>query len=206
MSQDPIAIIIITAAGTYYAVQWIGDFRRNRTGSPHPGALPGAVGTTFNLLVLAVAGSLGILWLETAGEYALGISMEQSNVTWLFLAAMTAAAFLEELIFRGFLVVDNKGRAALVGSILGFSLLFALIHFHWIEWTGPDSGWVTLKLTPSALWWTFILFTNSLWFYFVRFIPMNRNRSLLPCIATHMASNWGVFVIKLFQGHVSALY
>ncbi len=206
MSQDPIAIIIITSAGVFAAVLWGRDFRRNRAGSPHPMALPGAVGTTFNLLVLAAAGALGILGLETAGEYALDISLEQSNVTWLFLAAMTAAAFLEELIFRGFLVVENKGRAALVGSILGFSLLFALMHFHWIEWKGPDSGWVALKLTPSALWWTLILFANSLWFYFVRFFPLNRNRSLLPSIAAHLAGNWGVFVIKLLQGHVTAIY
>ncbi len=206
MSQDPIAIIILTAAGVYATVLWGRDFRRNRAGNPNPLALPGAVGTSFKLLVLAVAGALGILGLETAGEYALGISHEQSNVTWLFLAAMTSAAFLEELMFRGFLVVDNKGRGALVGSVLGFSLLFALIHFHWIEWKGLDSGWADLKLTPSALWWTLILFANSLWFYFVRFFPMNRNRSLLPCIVAHIVSNWGVFVIKLLQGHVSALY
>ncbi len=206
MNQDPIAIFIITAAGVYAAVLWVSDYRRNRAGTPRPLALPGAVGTTFNLLVIATVGALGILVLETAGEYALGISLEQSNVTWLFLAAMTAAAFLEELIFRGFLVVENRGRAALVGSILGFSLLFALVHFHWIEWKGLDSGWAALKLTPSALWWTLILFANSLWFYFVRFFPLNRNRSLLPSIAAHLACNWGVFAIKLLQGHVSALY
>lgn len=206
MSQNPISIVIMTAAGVFAAVLWGRDFRRNRAGDPNPMALPGAVGTTFNLLVLAVAGALGILGLETAGEYALVISREQSNVTWLFLAAMTSAAFLEELIFRGFLVVENRGRIALVGSILGFSLLFALMHFHWIEWNGLNSGWAALKLTPSALWWTLILFANSLWFYFVRFFPMNRNRSLLPCIAAHLACNWGVFVIKLLQGHVTALY
>lgn len=206
MSLDPITILVLSAATVYAVVLWVADYRRNLTGDPHPGALPGAFATTFNLLAIAIAGSLGILAVETAGEYALGISGEQSNVTWLFLAAMTAAAFVEELIFRGYLVIENKGRNALVVSIVGFSMLFALIHFHWIKWTGSGSGWLNIDFSPAALWWTLSLFANSLWFYYVRFFPLNRNRSLIPSIAAHLASNWGVFAIKLCQGHVTALY
>lgn len=44
------------------------------------------------------------------------------------------AAFGEEVIFRGYLVVENRGRAALITGMIGASLGFALLHpFLW-EW------------------------------------------------------------------------
>lgn len=105
---------------------------------------------------------------------------------------------MEEVIFRGYLVVENKGRWALIGSCIGFSLIFALIHGHF--WSTEDG--FKLTLTTKAFFSTGILLANSLWFYAIRFGPWNWDRSIFPCMLAHAASNLGVFVIKLVQGYV----
>ena len=111
-----------------------------------------------------------------------------------------AAAFVEELIFRGYVVVENRGRTALVAGIVGASLVFALLHpFLW-EW---KDGALTMHFGPKAWFSTGAIFAGSLWFYAVRFLPGNPTRSLVPCIAAHAAKNLGVFVIKYAQGFVS---
>lgn len=151
-------------------------------------------------VIVAVAGSLGLLALETWGEVALGIDGEQSTVTWLFGLYTLAAAFGEELVFRGYLVVANRGRVALWSSVVGFSLIFALLHpFLW-EWSGE--GGVTLRLDPKGFFSTGVVFAGSLWFYSVRFFSLNPERSLIPSIAAHFAKNLGVLVIKFQQGFV----
>jgi len=52
-----------------------------------------------------------------------------------------------------------------------------------------------------------MVFLFSFWLYAMRFPlrypKLNPSRSLIPCIAAHLAKNLGVFVIKLAQGHVS---
>ena len=207
--DDPWMIIIGAAAAGYVLKLWLEDYRTGLAGKPHPKALPGATPAGWGLALIGIIGALLLVAAETAGEYALGVSAEQTNITWLFLAGMVAAGFIEEVVFRGFFVVDKKGRAALLGSIVGFSLLFALLHYqYYLEWPEEDSGWLefTVVLNAKSFWTLLILVFNSLWFYYLRFMPRNRQRSLLPCFAAHVSSNLGVFIIKLAQGHVTALY
>lgn len=131
----------------------------------------------------------------------LGVSSEQSDMSILFGIYTLLAAFLEELIFRGYLVITEKGKAVLWLGIFAFSFLFAMVHPYIWNFDNP----YLLELTPKALLSTGIVFINSLWFYSMRFNPLNKKRSLLPCIAAHFASNLGVFLVKLIQGHVSGL-
>jgi len=191
-------ILLSVAVAAVLLKFWRDDFLRRQEGHPNPSAIPGATPARTGLLVVAATGALCLVGLETAGEYALGVSESQSEITWLFLFAMMGAGVVEEVLFRGYLVVDTKGKAALVGSIVGFSLLFALLHFQYYTEESEDGlfGYV-FQIDAQSSWTLFLLFLNSLWFYAVRFIPANRERSLLPCFVAHIASN---------SGHVTALY
>ena len=117
-----------------------------------------------------------------------------------FVFASLAAGIVEEVIFRGYLVIDKKGRAALIASCVGFSLIFALIHGHF--WSHEEGEPFTWTFTIKAFFSTGILLANSLWFYALRFAPWNQNRSLFPCMLAHAASNFGVFAVKWVQGFV----
>ncbi len=204
-NDDPILIILTVLMAGYFAKMWWGDYRDFKRGKPHPKALPGASPTTRKAVIIGIVGALVILALETAGEYELGISAEQSDVKVIALAGWIAAAFVEELIFRGFLVVGNSGKAALVISAVFFSGMFALAHpFLWTYDSIVEDGDKIFEwhMTAKAFWSTGMVFLLSMWFYVVRFLPSNPKRSLIPCIAAHFAKNIGVFVVKLLQGHV----
>ena len=201
MGQDnPLLLAVMICAAVITARWWWADYRAAGLGRPNAGAFPGAAPASGRFIALAAAGALLLLAVETVGEYALGLSAQQSHMTVLFAAYSLAAAFIEELIFRGYLVVENRGRVALLAGIMGASLGFALLHpFLW-EWQGHG-----LVFHPGAKGWfsTAMIFAGSLWFYAVRFLPANPARSLLPCIAAHAAKNLGVFAIKYAQGVVS---
>jgi membrane protease YdiL (CAAX protease family) len=192
----------VALLGLWVFRQWLGDLRAARAGRPHAQAWPGAFPCTWPVVWIAVAGSLVLLACETGGEYALGVSGQQKNISAFFLVAMVSAAFYEELIFRGIFVVTGRGRAALVAGIFGFSLLFALFHpFLW-DWQSP--GGLVFDFSLKAWWSTGLVFASSLWFYTVRFFRLNPAQSLIPCVAAHLAKNLGVFAIKLAQGHVTS--
>ncbi len=198
--ENPLLLLVLLAATGYVAKLWLDDLRAARAGTPVPRPLPGATPATITAVALAALGALALLALETWGEIALGIAGEQTRVTALFGLYTLAAAFGEELIFRGFIVVENRGRAALVGGIVGASLLFALLHpFLW-QWR---DGSLHAQLGTKAWFSTAVVFAGSLWFYAVRFWKLNPSHSLLPCIAAHAAKNLGVFAIKYAQGFVS---
>ena len=198
MSENPIMILLYVGVAVYVGRIYWGDYQSARSGEPHASAMPGAVAAPVGAFVIGALGALGLLALETGGEIALGVAGEQSEMLWYFVFAIVAAGVVEEVIFRGFLVVESKGRALLIGSCIGFSLIFASIHAHlWsleggFEWT----------LTPKAWFSTGILFANSLWFYAVRFGPWNPKHSLFPCMLAHAASNLGVFFVKWAQGFI----
>ena len=201
MGQDnPVLLIVMLGLAGYVGKLWRDDYLAAHAGTPNPRALPGATVCSLAAIAVAAAGALILLGFETWGEYALGIVGEQSRITVLFGLYTLAAAFVEELIFRGFLVVENRGRVALVAGIVGASLLFAVAHpFLW-EW---EDGTLSFHFMSTKAWFsTGVVFTASLWFYAVRFLPMNPSRSLLPCIAAHAAKNLGVFAIKFAQGFV----
>lgn len=198
--NDPLVLLALLAGSLYVGKLWLDDLRAARAGKPSPNALPGATRSNRLAIVLAAVGALLLLAAEVGGEYALGLVGQQREITVLFGVYSLAAAFLEELIFRGFIVVQNRGRAALIASCLGASLVFAALHpFLW-EW---KDGALTFHFTTKAWFSTTMIFLGSLWFYTVRFWALNPSHSLLPCIAAHAAKNVGVFAIKYAQGFVN---
>lgn len=206
-SQDnPLLQLALVGLTGYVFSLWLSDLRNNRAGATDPRAFPGATTCSWLAVLIAAAGALVILGVETGGEYALGVSGQQSNITVFYLAVMAAAAFGEELVFRGFLVISNRGRGILIASILGASVLFALGHpFLW-SWKSPaedQPAQLLFDFSVKAWWSTGVVVAFSLWLYAMRFSRLNPKNSLIPCIAAHLAKNLGVFVIKLAQGHVS---
>lgn len=198
MTENPIMILLYVGVAAYVLHTYLGDYKAEKAGEPKSGAMPGATPFGMMAVLIGVVGTLVILAAEVGGEIALGIADEQSDVVWYLLVTWLCAGIVEEIIFRGFLVVDNKGRAALIGSCVGFSLLFALIHPH--LWSMEDG--FELTLTQKGFFTTGLLLANSLWWYAVRFGPWNPSRSIFPCMIAHAASNLGVFLVKLSQGYV----
>ncbi len=199
--NNPWLLAGMIVGGAVVARWWWIDYLAACNGTPHPNAFPGAVPVSGRLVALAVAGTVGLLMAETAGEEALGLTAQQSQMTVLFALYSLVAAFGEELVFRGYLVVENRGRGALVAGIVGASLGFALLHpFLW-EWR---EGSLHLQGGGKAWFSTAAIFAGSLWFYTVRFLPQNPRRSLLPCIAAHLTKNLGVIAIKGAQGFLGS--
>ena len=199
MSDNPVAILLYLGVAGYVLYLYLMDFRSTRAGNVADGnSMPGASAMPASALIIGVCVALLILAVETSGEIVLGISSEQSQMAWYFLFASLAAGVIEEVIFRGYLVVSKRGRAALITSCVGFSFVFALIHGH--LWS-TDNGF-DFTFTTKGVFSTSILFFNSLWFYLVRFGPWNPTHSIFPCMLAHACSNLGVFIIKLFQGYV----
>ena len=213
MSDEPFLLILLSAVGGYITWQWWTDLQACRaTGRPSPGALPGATTAPVSACLIAAAGALVILALETWGEIHLGISEEQSNITLLFGLYSLTAAIIEEIIFRGYIVVTGRGTAVQWLAALGASVVFAALHpFLWDFETGDsllavsDWSW-TWQLTLKGWFSTGVVFLSSLWFYTVRFAGFNPRGSLLPCFAAHGAKNLGVVVIKAAQGFVSGVF
>ena len=128
LNENPLMILAYVGIAAYILHLYLGDFGLEKSGEPNPKAMPGAKGAAVSVYWLGALGALVLLGLETGGEIALGIVSEQSEMLWYFVFASLGAGVVEEVIFRGFLVVENKGRAALVASCVGFSLIFAVIH------------------------------------------------------------------------------
>ncbi|OAM88357.1 CPBP family glutamic-type intramembrane protease [Termitidicoccus mucosus] len=203
MQNDPLLLLLLIAVSTCIIKLWRDDYRAARAGRPAPRPLPGATRAPARASVVAAAGALVLLAVETGGEHALGLTAEQSRMTALFALYTLCAAFVEEIIFRGFIVIDKRGPAALWAGAAGASFLFAALHpFLW-TWTGgwPWSGGA-LEWNFGAKGWfsTACAFAGSLWFYAMRFAPLNPDRSLLPCFAGHCAKNLGVIGVKAAQG------
>ena len=205
--NHPLLIALMTVAGLYLGWLWCADRRANRAGAPHPGALPGATDAPARATWLAVAGALGILVAETAGEKALGLAAQQSRMTWLFaLYSVAAAPIIEEVIFRGWLVIDPEGRSKTAplpmwAGVVGASIAFAALHP--FLWRWDDAGFA---FTFSAKGWfsTGTVFALSLWLYAARLAAWNPRRSLLPCFAAHAAKNLGTVAIKAAMGFMGA--
>ncbi len=200
-SQDgPLVGLALLACAIWVSKLWLDDFRSHS--ERKVAALPGALPCSAVALWIASLGAIAILLAETFGEKATGLDTEQATIAWHFLAAMVAAAVLEELVFRGYLVVTGRGRAALIASVLGFSLLFALAHP--FIWTFKQDQGLILHFDDRKAWFTTsFLFLKSLWFYYARFAPWNPRHSLLPCVAAHLAVNLATFAIKAIQGYVN---
>lgn len=201
--NHPVLLALLIAAGLYVAHLWRCDLRAARDRQPQPNALPGATDAPRRAVIIAIAGALGLLAVETIGEYALGLAAQQSKMTWLFaLYSVIAAPIIEEVIFRGWLVIDdstpgNHRRAVVWAAAIGASLGFAALHpFLW-RW---DEAGFALTLGTKGWFSTAIVFATSLWLYVARLARWNPRQSLLPCFAAHAAKNLGVVVIKAATG------
>lgn len=198
MNDNPVLLVLMIAAGIYVFSLWRQDYLAASAGHQNSRPLPGATPTTVAACLIAVSGVLVILGLETWGEIWLGLSEEQSKITVFFGIYTLVAAFIEELIFRGFVVIEGKSKALRWFGIIGASVVFAALHpFLWswddeFAWTFTEKGWFS----------TAAVFVSSLWFYTVRFGAFNPSRSLIPCVVAHAAKNIGVFAIKGIQGFV----
>jgi membrane protease YdiL (CAAX protease family) len=203
MDENPVFLVFMIAIGVYVARLWWADLRANRArpGEPERG-FPGTVPAPRRAWLIALGGTAVLLAAETWGEILLGLSEEQSGTTVLYGAYTLVAAFIEEVVFRGYLVVRHRGRATMIWAVLAASLGFALLHpFLWTL----DGGFA-LTFTPKG-WFSFAFsFVGSLWFYACRLAPWNPGHSLLPCFAAHGLKNAGVFVIKAAQGHLVGLW
>lgn len=198
MNEDPLIILGYCAAALYIANLYRSDIKAFVAGKPNVKSLPGATPTNPLLLFASVLGALVLLGNAVIGEYALDIVDAQSEMVWFFVFASVSAGVIEEVVFRGYLVVQNRGRNALVLSCLGFSFIFALVHGY--LWSMEDGfAW---NFSAQGIFNTWILFFNSVCFYALRFGPWNANQSLLPSIVAHMVLNLGVFWVKLAQGYI----
>lgn len=198
MTENPLLLFLMIAAALYVAKLWREDYRSGLAGNAHPQALPGATSAPKNAYTFAIIGSLLLLAGETWGEYQLNVVSEQSELTILLALYTLVAPIIEEIIFRGYLVINNRGTTIRWIGIVAASAIFALLHpFLW-EW---DEGF-TLTLTAKGAFSTAAAFTFSLWFYAVRFAGWNPRHSLLPCFVAHATKNLGVIAIKAAQGYV----
>lgn len=202
--NHPLLLLLLTGAGWYVAKTWRDDMRAATEGRANAGAFPGATPASGRAILIAIAGAAVLLAAETGGELALGIADQQSKMTWLFaLYSVSAAPVIEELIFRGWLVVTGRGTALAWAAAVGASVLFALLHP--FLWRWEDAGF-ELTLSRKGAFSTAVLFATSLWFYAARLGPWNPTRSLLPCFAGHAAKNIGVVAIKAATGFMGGLW
>lgn len=202
--NNPLLLLFLTGAGLYVAKLWRDDLRAAAQGRANANAFPGATPAPARAVLIAVAGALILLGAETIGEIALGVADEQSRMTWLFaIYSICAAPVIEELIFRGWLVLENRGRATMWAAAIAASLVFALLHP--FLWRWEEAGF---ELTMGRKGWfsTGVVFATSLWFYAARLGPWNQTRSLLPCFAGHAAKNLGVVAIKAATGFMGAAW
>lgn len=202
MDDHPLLILLLIAGSAYLFKLWLHDYRLARKNTPNPRALPGAAPANRRIITLAIGGALILVAAETLSEIHLGTVGEQSTLTLLFAAYTLCAAFLEEIVFRGYIVVTKHGPLAKWTAAVGASLIFAIAHPYLWTW---DNG-LQFNLTSQPLISTISIFATSLWLYAMRFSKLNPLQSLIPCIAAHLARNTVVILIKATQGHLVGLY
>ena len=208
LQDDALYSIGMFAASAWLFKMWLGDLSDFRkTGVGRRGEFPRARPASKWLAWLGVFVGLWILAGITIAEIATGEVGAQTKVSCLALLSWVGAAFIEELIFRGYLVIDHHGEFVLWLGVLFFSFIFTVFHPFFWDYTIPDGGSVfdasfTFNFTAKALRDSANVFGSSVVFYALRFCPQNKMRSLIPCIAAHLTYNVGVFCVKAFQGFV----
>ncbi len=211
MSDQVFVSVTGAAAGILLLWLWLRDLRSNRVAESGETkqALPGAFPATIGTCVIASVGAIVIVLGISVVERVAGIEDQQSRIPYYYLLAMLGAAVTEEIIFRGYLIVRNKGRLMLVISACFFSLVFAAMHpYLWQHNIEAPSGieWVTslrLRFSTYAGISTASIAILSLWYYYVRFFAKNPSNSLLPCFCAHACANLSVFIMKLVTGYVT---
>lgn len=195
MQDSPLYSIVFFLAGAYLFKMWYDDLRaKDKPQNALAGSSYCSVGVAF---IGVLAGAILIIS-DSLTEKSLGFQSMQSVVTFWALPVWISSAFIEELVFRGYLFVDKK--RLLVVSCIALSFLFAM--FHPFLWDFSAENGLTFNFTLQAWVNTANKFVFSLILYALRFAPINKSRSLIPCIAAHLVYNVGVFVVKLWTGFV----
>ena len=202
--NNPVLLALLTVAGVYVGKLWLDDVRAARRDAPNPNAFPGATDAPGRAYAIAVAGAVGLVAVETWLEARLGLAAQQTRMTWLAaLYSIAGAPIIEELIFRGWIVVQARGRVVMWVAAVGASAGFAVLHP--FLWRWDEAGFA---LTPTAKGWfsTAAIFAGSVWFYAARLGPWNPSRSLGPCFAAHAAKNAAVVATKGVLGFVAGAW
>src|SRR3954471_18113374 len=108
MQNDPRVVLLMIGVGVYVAKLWYDDFRNALKGQPNARGLPGATPASWKAVIIAATGSLVLLAAETWGEKMFGLTEQQSKMTALYAVYTLLAAVIEEIIFRGFIVIENR--------------------------------------------------------------------------------------------------
>ena len=198
--MDLFSVILCVLAAGVIVKLWTDDYFAWRRGKPFERALPGATDAPVRLIVLSAAVSAGIVLVGALGDYAIGAVSFRSKVPAYYFFTLVSAAIIEELLFRGYCVIQSKGRRTFHVSVVFFSVVYAVLHGHILG--HGKTGALQFVLAPGPMWWTFLALAQALLWYAVRFAPSNRNRSLLPSAAGHVAANVTVFLVYLAQGRV----
>jgi len=110
MTENPLLLLALIGVSVWVGRWWVIDYRAALAGKPHERSLPGASPASAAAVAIASLGALFILAGETGGEHVLGLSAEQSRMTVLFgLYSIVGAPVIEEVLFRGYLVIENRG-------------------------------------------------------------------------------------------------
>ena len=191
------AMVCVSA---YVFALWFGDygyFKRN--GRIRKGAFAGATEAPLKLTLFGAACGIILALLLSALELKMGLSDKQTSVPFYSLLPWIAAAFIEELVFRGYLYVRRGGKFALWSGIIAMSVVFAACHPYVWDY---GSGGLSFDFSAQPVVATFGVFACSVVFYTLRFCEKNKYRSLIPCVAAHFSYNVCVYAVKAAQGFV----
>ena len=195
MQDSPLYSIIYFLAGVYLFKIWYSDLKAKQKPK---NALAGSTSCSWGFALFGAFIGAVLLLADTVSERALGFDELQSTVAFWARKVWISNAFIEELFFRGYFYKYNNGF--LSASCLIMSLVFAL--FHPFLWDYSAEEGLTFNLSLQAFVNTSNKFAFSVLMYALRFVPQNKDRSLIPCIAAHLVYNVGVFAIKLCTGFV----
>ncbi len=207
MQEGLLYPIIMFCAGLWLFKLWLDDARAVSLGTPNKNGFSGATYTSKNIAICGACAGVCLLIFAVFLENITGTSESQTKVSVWAVFGWIAAAFIEELIFRGYLVIDKKGKFCLITSIFVFSLIFTICHPFFWDYTIPEnadflSGKFSFDFSSRAWVSSVVVFVSSLVFYILRFMPQNVSKSLIPCILAHLSYNLGTFFVKAIQGYV----
>ena len=144
LAGDHLLTLLLFGASAWLARGWVSDYRAALAGKPNDKPFPGATPASARALPIASLGALVILAAETGGEKVLGLSAEQSQVTVLFsLYSVLGAPVIEEVLFREYLVIEDRGPLAGGGKHL-YRILIAFPPAEPIAFEipiGPANSW-----------------------------------------------------------------
>ena len=211
MDENIWTSLLSFGVGAYLLFLWSNDCRGKTaaTDKAPTHLMPGSSLTSGKALLLASLGAVAIVFTTTLVEVMTETFAEQSRIAPYFILAMFGAAIIEEIVFRGYFVIQKKGPTGIILSSLFFSLIFAVIHpYLWVmdSFETYGLGAITtlrLEITTHGLLSTISIFALSLWFYYCRFSRFNPSRSLLPCFFAHAFANLAVYIIKYSTGYIT---